>query len=856
MDPVTQSARTNIASMPTPDNRPALQRAPLVPVAVAFVSGIVTARYVQMPAGFWTACAFAMIVVASTTAFRQHLHAITCGAVAVTILCIGGALCHSAFCIAEKDHIVSYTSDQPILATLRGRVVTSPVRYRDTTSIGYRRPDRTGLVMKVAKIRTNDGWSPATGLLRVMIQESADHLAAGQDVELIGKIGRFAAPRNPGQFDRAGAARLKGTLVWMTVPGRDGATLLRKSQQTWYERVYWNLRAATRQHLASFGDESEARLLQALVIGERDPGIAELNRAMARAGVAHLLSISGLHMGIFLGFIYMACRLCMLTPRSSALFVLTALLVYVLLAEPRVPLLRSATMASALCAATIWRRKYGTLNALAAAAIVLLACDPMQAFSPGFQLSFAIVTCVVLAHSKARRIIFGRWILHRGLVVLRTDQTLKRWVYYTFGNWAMDIVSVALVAYLAALPLVAYHFGLFTPYAAPLSILLLPLVVAVLVPGYISIALFWPLPGLSYTVGRASVAAAGLMTKAISAFDILPGLCIELRPFDPGWVVMCYATLTLIVLANKLPFARITVIGATGLLATWTVLGQLPAPPPSNAELHLFAVGSAQCGLVRTPSGKTYILDAGAAAGYDAAKQVIGPALTNLRLPKPSEAFISHANTDHFNAMPNLVLDGHLRRVYLNNYFGQYIGPTSLGESAPKQLMKLLHDKNVEIVRLRRGDSVRLDSRTVVKVLWPPREHRNDLNVNDTSLVLRITCDNASVMLTGDLGQIPQQALAQSAEDISANVLVLPHHGGWETSLPAFFGKVDPEVVLVSTRQDPMVATAALDQDRSDFYRTIALSCHHYSTSRDGYIRLSFGRGGISVRTMRQMQGW
>jgi len=829
--------------------RVAVRRAPLAAVAAWLAAGILADRYLGLPAGLWAVSGSIGLVLAAVTFRREHLKPLATAGVAVAIIALGAIHFHTTCRRVAEDHIVTFTGSSPILATLRGQIITSPMLYRDTTVIGYRRPDRTGFVLRAERILTKSGWRPASGLVRVLIREPADHVAAGQEVELLGRIGRFRPPANPGQFDRAAAARRKGTLVWMTVPAPDGAIVLSGPHGNWPERMYWNLRAAVRQHLAGLGDGQDARLLGALIIGERDPALDNLNRTMARAGVAHFLSISGLHLGVFLGFIYLLCRLCLLTPRRSAIIVLAILAAYVLLAEPRVPLLRSALMAAALCVATIARRRYGTLNSISAAAIVLLVIDPLQLFSPGFQLSFAIVYAIVLGRRPVRRIIFGRWLRRRGLIVFRTDRPLRRWMHYRLGNWLMDGFVIALVAYLAASPLVAYHFGLLAPYAVVLSILLFPLVALVLVPGYVSMALHWPLPGLSYTIGRFARWAAELLAQAVNALGVLPGLSFELRPLHPGWVVLCYAAIALVVFSRRIPFGKILATGAIMTLAGWTALSQLPQPRPGNAELHVFAVGAGQCCVLRAPSGETLILDAGTSAGYDAHRQVLQPALRAVGLPTPKAALLSHANTDHFNAVAPMIRSGEIRRVYLNDYFGPPASTPSAGQSAAGRLLALMQAEGVDVIRLRAGDSVQLDARTRMKVFWPPRDRPDDLTVNDTSLVVRVTCDDESVLLTGDLDQHGQEQLSGGAARLAANVLMLPHHGGWEPSLPGFLDAVDPEVVLVSSRRDP--AGAAAGSERAEFYDRVRTRRRYHTTAREGWICVHFGRGELRVETMR-----
>ena len=78
-------------------------------------------------------------------------------------------------------------------------------------------------------------------------------------------------------------------LVWMSVPGADGAIVRAGLDQPWPMRMYWNVRASMRQHLAAVGDRQDGHLLNALIVGDRHPALARLNRTMVRAGIAHLL---------------------------------------------------------------------------------------------------------------------------------------------------------------------------------------------------------------------------------------------------------------------------------------------------------------------------------------------------------------------------------------------------------------------------------------------------------------------------------------------------------------------------------------------------------------------------------------
>ena len=829
-----------------------LHRLPMVLVAASLAAGIAAGYALPLGVGFWAAAALAGCVVALVSFVRPHLHMLTAVAVGVAVAALGAVHVRMHFHSVPDNHIVTYTAEYSSLATVRGRIVSAPQIVEDPGRLlGYNRGPRTVFILSVEAIKTDSSWAEVTGLVRVTVNEPAPRLAAGQQVVAAGWIGRFRAPANPGQFDWARTARRQGLWTRLSVPAAGGVEIISGGRASWHSRAIWRLRASVRQHLHATGGRDEGDLLTALILGERSPALRELNETMVRAGIAHFLSISGLHLGVFLGFVYLACRLAMLSPRRAALAALAALACYLVLAEPRAPLLRSAIMATALCIATITRRRVSHLNALAVAAVVLLAASPAQLLTPGFQLSFTIVAGLILFTTPVRRWLFGAFIRRRGLMVFRGEHRVRRWAYYALANSLMGAVALSLTAYCMAAPLVAYHFGIFTPYAPLLSVLLLPMIAAVLVVGHLSTALLWPMPNLAHAMGRVAAGIADSLAWMISSLDHLPWLSFTLRPVSQLWVLLCYATLLIVLAARRVRFGRTLAATAVVVLIAATAWTQRTAPPPLTAELNLLAVGSGQCAVLRTPSGRTFLLDVGTQSGYDVTSRTLLPFLRARRLPPPRAAFISHANTDHYNGLPQLLGYGQLRTVYLNGYFGiandHPAGPLSV------RMLGQLADHHVDVVRLRRGQRVQLDDRTHVEVLFPGDDLPDATSVNNRSLVLRITCDDQSVLLTGDIKQDAMAALLLGDESLAADALVLPHHGSWVAALPTFVEAVNPRVVVQSSGRPPPIADSR--RSRQEFFRSLGQRRRYYITADNGWIQVRFGRGRCEVSTMRLSEG-
>jgi len=255
-------------------------------------------------------------------------------------------------------------------------------------------------------------------------------------------------------------------------------------------------------------------------------------------------------------------------------------------------------------------------------------------------------------------------------------------------------------------------------------------------------------------------------------------------------------------------------------------------------EVDLLSVGGGQCAVLRTPEGRTFLVDAGTSVRRSDGPDLLEGFRRLRRLPAPEAAFLSHANADHYSVLS----PDPPRRLYLNEYFGD--------KGTPDTAIEFLNGLKTrcDVRRLHAGQAVDLDARTRVQVLWPPADKPDNLIVNDTSLVLRVVCDGRSILFPGDLDVQGQAALAATPARVRSDVLVMPHHGLWKKTLPPFLKAVDPKVVLISTGIEPHapanVAAAA------EFYGNLHTRYRCYATSRQGWIHLRLDEN-LPVETMR-----
>jgi competence protein ComEC len=158
--------------------------------------------------------------------------------------------------------------------------------------------------------------------------------------------------------------------------------------------------------------------------------------------------------------------------------------------------------------------------------------------------------------------------------------------------------------------------------------------------------------------------------------------------------------------------------------------------------------------------------------------------------------YISHANLDHYSAVPTLLEEIPTGPIVLNSYFRSKSPP----RSPSAHLLKLLEQRGHSVEVLESGEGRWTYGGANFELLAPDGPFDETLAVNDTSTVLRISYGGNSVLLTGDIEDRAQRALIERG-NLQANVLLLPHHGSVRSSTASFIEKVGAAVLVRSSGQ-------------------------------------------------------
>ncbi len=476
------------------DPRDTCPASPLLAVSIAWMVGIAVGYLLS-----WHGLVFLSLALLATLAFaffvlmpQKKIHCPgfsiswrnICWLIALTLLAAGWYQLRQNN-VAE-DHVRQYVQSEEQLAKVRGIIENQP-ELRPAQSGSFAdfayQPPATQFILAVHEIQVADRWINTQGKLKVVLQEADHRLERGMAIEAMGWLGDFVPPANPGEFDYRSHMRqqdISGMLQLATrgnwqllsaAPAKSDLAGLRESAaQAALDSLHLGY-APANSNLT--GQPPAVALLELILLGHQGPGTGELHEDFRKVGLAHLLAISGAHLGILLGLVWLVTRLIIPNPPRAALVVLIVLLIYLTAVPMRTPIVRAGLMAGLLCVAGITGRRFRPLDLLALAAWLVLIWKPGDLFNAGFQLSFGVVAALIAFTQPVSQRLYQP----PDIVAERERWRMSVWRY------AVDLFAANLVAYLVAAPIVAYHFQIVSPLTILLALVALPFVTAVLAAG-------------------------------------------------------------------------------------------------------------------------------------------------------------------------------------------------------------------------------------------------------------------------------------------------------------------------------------------------------------------------------------
>lgn len=803
---------------------------PLVIVLVAVCAGILADHRWGWPlATCWTVSAAAWA--GWLVLWRRGWSKASCLALLVSVAGLAAAWHHCRWYLFAEGDLGAFARMTAQPACIEAIALRTPEPLRapppDPMRGGWQ-GDRTRVELAAVAIRDGSRWRPIAGQTRLTVEGHLLGVHVRDRLRVFAQLAALSPPDNPGQFDVAAYERIDRRRCRLWAESPDCVTVIRPAGRwapaRWLETIRLGADRFLREYLApeSYG------LATALLLGIREELGGEGIDPYMETGTIHILSISGLHVGIIAGTILWLVRRLASSRRRALWTVAGVTTLYTLLTGAQPPAVRALVLVLLVSWANYLYRPSLPLNSLAAAALVVLAINPAHLFSIGVQLSFLGVVGVVYVAPQW----FGA--TERNASLERLIQESRGW-----GAWALrntwrnlrDVTVASAVIWSLTLPLVMARFHLFNPVAVALTTLLWPLVPVAMISGFGVIGLGWLCPPLAWALRWLCDGSLWLIDELVRKGRDMPGSHAWVPGPSEWWLWGFYGGLAVLAFPPLRPPRR----WCLALLALWSGIGfsrhLLPASR-ERLEATILSVGHGLAVVLCLPDGATMLYDAGDLTFPGGSAQTIAACLWEKGITHVDAVVLSHGDADHYNALPGL-----LERFSVGAIYVSPVMFVAVDEPGLRALHEAIARSRVPLREIAAGDRLRAGADCLLEVLHPPR--RGVLGSdNANSIVLAVEYLGRRLLLPADLDS-PGMEDVTAEEPWTCDVLLAPHHGSWQSNQARLAAWSRPRWVVVSG--DRRVAP----QTALDAYRALGSRVLH--TGTDGAVRVEIGPGDFTI---------
>ena len=674
--------------------------------------------------------------------------------------------------------------------------------------------------------------APATGRVRITALGQAG-FRVGDKLRICGKI-RF--PRNEGDEDEFD---YRGWLLRQRVAATIVATRSRRDPTPPIVRVAHraifpaSLLQAIRERIATFIDQTlsypQNAAMRALIIGDRSGIDERLRQPFALTGMAHLLVISGLHLGFVAAAAFLAVRLVMAAfPALMALgyankiaagTAIGAVSGYAAIAGGHLSTIRALIMVLVFALGILLDRSRELMATLALAALIICFTIPGSTADIGFQLSFASVGVILLGMRRFSA--WWRWHYANPLGVRTEPSRMGR-----AAEWVCSYLAVSFWAMIGTAPLTAFHFNQFSL----VGVIANPIVVPIMGFGAVAFGLVAtvcsficvPLAARILMIAGQFGAWGSFLARGFADWPLA-----WVRTFTPSplEIAICYG---FVLLWLSAPLAGTEILEArqrrriepatadlpiegcgakaSATLVNWRVIA-LPALTIavladagwwtyqrffcSELRVTFLSVGEGDAAVIRFPGSRVMLIDGGGGFGatFDPGERIIAPFLWSHKIMHLDYVALSHPDRDHFGGLIFMV------RNFAPSQFwttGAVSDDVSYGDliSAVKAsgARQWLCDSAAPPVFIA-GVSARC---------LGPSHGAPQVTHNNSSMILRLAFGREAFLFAGDVEAKSERDLVASAANLHATILKVPHHGSRTSSTDDFVKAVDPGVAVIS----------------------------------------------------------
>ncbi len=611
------------------------------------------------------------------------------------------------------------------------------------------------------------------------LESAQDKISAkeliGKEVLIVGRIHLPQGARNPNTFDYAKFLYTKNIDLIIEEPRI--VSVGRKNHLRYLPfRACFAVRECSYEYIAAYAGEKNAQLMLGLLLGDKSRLGDDVQEIFRLNGTAHILAVSGIHVGILYACLTQLMR--GRRRRTGNFVIITCLLFYLMLAEFAVSAMRAISMIFLHILAQGLHRRYDFLNAAGISAIFVLMINPLSMFNADFQFSYTAIAAIGIV------VRFLEFFLWRAAAATFVVQPLL------FPLSAFHFCHISWVGCFLNVPII-FLAGILVPMGLLMSIF--SAAEMILPNGFLP-------DGFENFFGNVTGQLCEMMVGLNESVYRTGGFEYVASPPLPA-VLMFYGLLFFICSESafilwhtkRSGIAR----GAAFIAAASLLCGHLFWVSLSGVDVVFVDVGQGDCIHIRTPHGRNILMDTGGSRYFDVGRRVVAPYLLRNGIDCVDLCLISHPDLDHCDG-----LDG-ISDMLKVREMAMFEGSRGALPYEP-------------VHGLRAGDSLEIDGLTF-EVLSPPSAGESasptarlrgaaeparaaapaGTNNNDNSLVIRVSCADYTLLLTGDIGEPQERALTATPQTLKTDVLKVAHHGSRFSSTAEFLAAAAPQYAVI-----------------------------------------------------------
>jgi len=789
-------------------------RRPVIPLLTALITGITAGSRADIPGVLaLTALAAILAVLLFLVATGSKNRAFPCLLASLFLL---GVLTVQLYLQphASRDHIARHAGKERL--TVEG-MVCAPPRIM---------PEKTRLVIDTRRIIRDGDAVPVRGKILLSVKDSNIVFGYGNYIRASTRLKKPRNFDNPGGFDYERYLLYRGIRLHGHVGRSSEIVIMRQSAGGYLRTRLERYRSLIRERILKGAPAPEGDVLQALILGEKEAIPEEIIQGFNRAGVSHILAISGLHVGIVAFICFAVARALMRSSEQlllrynvfkvSALCSIVPVIGYAFIAGLRISTIRAVIMILCYLAALLIGRGRDLLNILAFAAFLILVISPASLFDVSFQLSFTAVAAILLVTPALSSMIpqaAGQGIFRRGM------------------NAVVLFILVSLAAVIGTAPLIALSFNRISTVTLLSNLLVIPVIGFVVLPLGMLLTVTAPFAPVASVLIAVASFFIRITTSIIEFLSSFPFASIPVTtPTLPEIVLYYLCVLTGARLINtwksngyETPGAapspsligrlkeryrareRILLISFLGLIALFFIADafctNLRSAGRRYLEVTFIDVGQGSATLLQFPGGDVMLVDGGGFYDrtFDLGRYVVGPYLWHEKIKKIDIMVLTHPDQDHVGGLPFLAENFTVGEFWSN-------GQESENESHRK-LLEIVRERNIPHRIVNAGTPEQIMGGASIRILNPqksspgaPFSPYSDYNSN--GIVMKITLGRRSILLPADISGLVEERLIASGHDLEADILMAPHHGGHTSSTTPFMRAVMPKIAVISCGPD------------------------------------------------------